>query len=61
MNETRETQRRVNMFDLIKWKLRGFDRKEAEEWIKNGFKPSEAVHLKRKGLDYSFNNSLKSD
>jgi hypothetical protein len=51
----------IKSFDLIKWKLRGFNRKDAEKWIKSGFTLSEAILLNKKELDDYSESELESD
>jgi hypothetical protein len=44
-------ERKLNLYTLIKWKLRGFTTKEAKKWINKGYSLMEALNLRRKGVN----------
>jgi hypothetical protein len=52
MRTTKNSQD-IKIFQIIKWRLRGFKHYEAIEWIKRGFTLPEAIDYKRKGLDFN--------
>jgi hypothetical protein len=61
MKQSDVSHKSINAFDLIKWRLRGFNQKDAEKWIKSGFTLSEAILLKEKELDDYSESELESD
>ncbi|TXT57218.1 MAG: hypothetical protein BAJALOKI2v1_510006 [Promethearchaeota archaeon] len=57
MNRTKKTKKTIKVFDILKWRLRGFKKEEALSWIKKGYRLSDAVYHKRQGRDL---NSVKN-
>lgn len=61
MNESNTSHESIKNFDLIKWKLRGFNSKDAKKWIKNGFTLTEAILLREQGREGFPENELNSE
>jgi hypothetical protein len=61
MKVKKKTQKQIRIYKILKWKLRGFNRKEAIEWIKGGYTLPEAIHFKKQGSDFKSAEQRKSD
>lgn len=61
MRAIKNDQKKVRVYNILKWKLRGFKGKEAMEWIKGGYTLPEAIHFKKQGLDFKSAEQQKSN